>query len=80
VYRFQFTSTIEDMLEAEEAERSAFLRKRFHAAIIVLGLVWLAAGLFALVTQPTLQAPAVDVSWRGCPTTSSLGLIGDEGG
>ena len=53
MYRYQFTSTIADLLEAEEAERSAFIRRPFRWAIVVLGLVWLASGLAALVRQPT---------------------------
>jgi hypothetical protein len=52
-YRYQFTSTVEDLLEAEEAERSAFIRGPFRWPIIVLGLAWLAGGLVALATQPS---------------------------
>jgi hypothetical protein len=55
MYRYQFTSTVEDLLEAEEAERSNLLRRPFRAVIIVLGLAWLAAGLAMIAKQRTLQ-------------------------
>jgi hypothetical protein len=55
MYKYRFTSTVEDLLEAEEAERSAFIRGPFRWAIVVLGLVWLAVGLATLVRQPTWQ-------------------------
>jgi hypothetical protein len=55
MYGYRFTSTLEDLLEAEEAERSHFLRRPFRGAIIVLGWVWLAAGFATFLRQPTLQ-------------------------
>lgn len=55
MYRYRFTSTNEDLLEAEEAERSSFLRRPLRVAIIVLGLAWLAAGLATFIRHPALQ-------------------------
>jgi len=55
MYRYRFTSTVEDLLEAEEAERSAFIRGPFRWVIVVLGLAWLVAGLATLVRQLAWQ-------------------------
>ena len=55
MYRYQFTSTTADLLAAEEAERSNFLRRPLRVVVILLGLVWFAAGLASLVRQPALQ-------------------------
>lgn len=51
MYKYQFTSTVEDLLEAEEAEeaertvRSA--RAPFRWIIASLGVAWLVAGVLA---------------------------------
>lgn len=48
MYKYQFTSTVEDLLEAEEAERTAHsVRLPFRWAIALLGVVWLVAGVIA---------------------------------
>ena len=55
MYRYQFTSTTKDLLEAEEAERSSFLRRPLRVALIVLAMAWLGAGLATFVRRPALQ-------------------------
>ncbi len=48
MYKYQFTSTVEDLLEAEEAERAACsARARFRWVIALLGVAWLVAGVLA---------------------------------
>lgn len=48
VYKYQFTSTVEDLLEAEEAERTArSARAPFRWILALLGAVWLSAGIIA---------------------------------
>lgn len=48
MYKYQFTSTVEDLLEAEEAERTARLaRAPFRWIIASLGVAWLVAGVLA---------------------------------
>lgn len=48
MYKYQFTSTVEDLLEAEEAERTArSARAPFRWLIALLGVAWLVAGVFA---------------------------------
>lgn len=48
MYKYQFTSTIEDLLEAEEVERTArSARAPFRWGITLLGAVWLVAGVLA---------------------------------
>jgi hypothetical protein len=56
MYRYEFTSTVDDLLEAEEAERSRLMRGPFRWLAVALGVAWFAAGLVALVKQPTWQA------------------------
>jgi len=57
VYKYQFTSTLEDLLEAEEAERTARLaRAPFRWVIALLGVAWLVASVLAF----TWSSP----SWR----------------
>ena len=53
MYRYEFTSTVDDLLEAEEAERSFLMRAPFRWAIVALGAVWLAAGIVAITMHPT---------------------------
>ena len=48
MYKYQFTSTVEDLLEAEEAERTArSARAPFRWIIALLGVAWLVAGVLA---------------------------------
>jgi hypothetical protein len=48
VYKYQFTSTVEDLLEAEEAERTVrSISAPFRWLIAVLGVAWLTAGVLA---------------------------------
>ncbi len=48
MYKYQFTSTVEDLLEAEEAERTArSARAPFRWVIALLGVAWLVAGVLA---------------------------------
>lgn len=48
MYRYQFTSTVEDLLEAEEAERTACsVRAPFRWVIALFGGAWLVAGVIA---------------------------------
>ncbi len=48
MYKYQFTSTVEDLLEAEEAERTArSARVPFRWVIALLGVTWLVAGVLA---------------------------------
>ncbi len=48
MYKYQFTSTVEDLLEAEEAERTGRLaRAPFRWVIVLLGVAWLVAGVLA---------------------------------
>jgi hypothetical protein len=54
MYRYQFRSTVEDLLQAVEAERSVSLRWPLRGTIIVLGLAWLAGGLAIHVGRPTV--------------------------
>lgn len=57
IYQYRFVSTIQDLLEAEEAERTARLfRAPFRWIIILLGVLWLLAGIFTF--------DASNLSWR----------------
>lgn len=57
VHRYRFTSTVSDLLEAEEAERTArSVRAPFRWVISLLGVAWLVTGLFTL----SFSSP----SWR----------------
>lgn len=48
MYKYQFNSKVDDLLEAEEAERAAHLaRAPFRWVIALLGIAWLIAGVFA---------------------------------
>lgn len=63
MYKYQFTSTVEDLLEAEEAERSARLaRAPFRWAIAVLGVVWFLAGIFSFEWSNPSWRPLVWLS------------------
>lgn len=52
MYSFTFDSTIGDLLDAEEADRSLFLRKPFRWLVLTMGYVWLVVGLYTIVTEP----------------------------
>ncbi len=48
MYKYQFTSTVEDLLEAEEAEITArSARAPFRWVIALLGVAWLVSGILA---------------------------------
>lgn len=48
MYKYQFTGTVEDLLEAEEAERTArSARAPFRWVVALLGIAWLVAGVIA---------------------------------
>lgn len=48
MYRYQFTSTVKDLLEAEEAERTArSARAPFRWVLIFVGFAWLVSGVIA---------------------------------
>ncbi|OGT20134.1 MAG: hypothetical protein A2V90_06695 [Gammaproteobacteria bacterium RBG_16_57_12] len=48
MYRYQFTSTVEDLLEAEEAERSSrSVRAPFRWVAVAFGVTWLVIGIVA---------------------------------
>lgn len=48
VYQYQFTSTVEDLLEAEEAERTArTARAPFRWFVVLFGFAWVLLGLLA---------------------------------
>jgi hypothetical protein len=55
-FRYEFTSTVEDLLAAEEAERSAVIPGPLRQVIVILGAIWLVAGLVALVRQQNWQS------------------------
>ena len=57
MYRYQFTSTIEDLLAAEEAERTArSVRAPFRWVIVVFGVGWLTIAILAFnINKPTWQ-------------------------
>ena len=60
MYKYQFTSTVEDLLEAEEAERSArFVRAPFRWVIALLGVAWLVAGVLAFDWSNPTWRPVV---------------------
>jgi len=56
MHRYEFTSTIDDLLEAEKAERELSLRVPFRWAIATLGIAWLVAGVTKFVNQPGGQS------------------------
>lgn len=57
MYKYEFTSTVKDLLEAEEAERSArSVRTPFRWILTLLGIGWLLTGIAAL--DPS------NLSWR----------------
>jgi len=48
MYKYQFTSTVEDLLEAEEAERTVrSARAPFRWGIVLLGAISFSAGILA---------------------------------
>jgi YcxB-like protein len=53
MYRYQFTSTIEDLLEAEKAERSTSIRRSLRWVLVTFGAIWLAGGVLAFLKEPT---------------------------
>lgn len=49
MYKYTFTSTVQDLLDAEEAERTArTFRAPFRWIMIAFGIAWLIAGLLAV--------------------------------
>lgn len=60
MYRYQFKSTIEDLLAAEEADRIVHsVRAPFLWTIVLLGIAWLAAGVVAFDWSNPTWRPAV---------------------
>ena len=56
MYHFEFTSTLEDLLEAEEAERSIFLRRPFRWVVMLIGVAWLGAGVVTFLAMPAWRS------------------------
>jgi YcxB-like protein len=56
LFKYQFTSAVEDLLDAEEAERSRSIRKPVRSAIVVLGALWLGTGIVVFATTPDWRA------------------------
>jgi hypothetical protein len=60
MFRYQFTSTVEDLLEAEEAERTArSVRASFRWLIVIFGVAWLVIGVIAFDFNKPVWRPIV---------------------
>lgn len=49
VFTYDFSSTLDDLLEAEKAERSMFVRGPVRAALVILALAGLGGGIWAFL-------------------------------
>jgi hypothetical protein len=60
MYKYQFVSTIADLLDAEEAERTLkSMRASFRWLVAILGVVWLAIGIIAFDFNDPIWRPIV---------------------
>ena len=59
MYQYQFTSTIEDLLDAEKVERSASIQTSMRWIVVIMGLAWIVVGVIAFDLNKPIWRPLI---------------------